>query len=883
MNGCRTSPGLRVLVAALALSLVAGWPAPATAVTAVPSPLPDAGPASRGPTPLPGACATSAAAGGSQPSVLLDGLRSDGSAAATIEVSAGTAGATAAETCRYIVRVDERATTRQVASDLPAAASFRSYGAAYHGFTARLTAAQAAAMRRDPHVLSVRLDGVVRLADTQASAPWGLDRLDQRSLPLSGTFSYPSSGGAGVRAYVIDTGIRASHADLGGRVAPGTNTADDATSTDDCNGHGTHVAGTIAGATYGTLRFTAAAADTGKRFRARFTNAAGTATSDAATLTVVVPSYALTVASAGTGSGTVASLSAGIACGTTCSAMIADGTVVTLAATPATGSAFTGWSGAGCTGIGGCAITMKAAARVTATFTLACPAPGITSFTPATGGKGLSVTLTGTSLWGTTSVTFNGATARFTVNAAGTAIYTSVPADATTGRIGVTTPGGTAPSNATFTVATRATAPAITSFSPASGPAGTGVTVTGTNLAGATTVKLGSTSITAWKVTAATGLTFSVPTGATSGTISVVTDGGTGSSAASFTATGPPVVATFTPVTGPAGMTITLIGTNLTGTTSVRIGGTAATSFTVLSATSLAAVVAAGTASGSVSVTTPLGTATSSGVFTVLRYAAVGIAAGTSHTCARLAGGTVACWGGNGSGQLGNGTTTGATAPVPVLASAGVALIGVAAIAAGGNTTCAVLSAGGVRCWGAGASGQLGNGTTTAAASHPVAVATIGGAIGIALGGAHACARLADGSARCWGANASGQLGDGTTIARTSPVAVLASAGVPLAGVTTLAAGTGHTCATLAGDGLRCWGANASGQLGTGTTTTAAYPVSPSGGASLPGVVAIACGGTHTVTLVAAGLAGWGANAAGQLGDGTTTSPRLKAVLALGF
>jgi subtilisin family serine protease len=123
----------------------------------------------------------------------------------------------------------------------------------FPGMFARLTPAQRDALRADPSVAAVEADGPVRATDTEVNPPWGLDRIDQRALPLSTTYSYGPDG-AGVTAYVIDTGIFAAHADFGGRVAAGYNAVDDANGTDDCNGHGTHVAGTIAGARYGVAK-----------------------------------------------------------------------------------------------------------------------------------------------------------------------------------------------------------------------------------------------------------------------------------------------------------------------------------------------------------------------------------------------------------------------------------------------------------------------------------------------------------------------------------------------------------------------------------------------------------------------------------------------------
>ncbi len=126
------------------------------------------------------------------------------------------------------------------------------YGAALKGYTARLTPAQLAAVRADPRVAFVEADRTVSISTTQTNAPWGLDRIDQRARPLSTTYTYFNTG-AGVRAYIIDTGIRFSHSQFGGRATSGFD-AIDGGSADDCNGHGTHVAGTVGGSTYGVAK-----------------------------------------------------------------------------------------------------------------------------------------------------------------------------------------------------------------------------------------------------------------------------------------------------------------------------------------------------------------------------------------------------------------------------------------------------------------------------------------------------------------------------------------------------------------------------------------------------------------------------------------------------
>ena len=129
----------------------------------------------------------------------------------------------------------------------------RTYKHAVSGFTVRMSEAAARLLSQDPRVAFVQEDSEITLSTTQTSATWGIDRIDQRNLPLSTTYTYNATG-AGVKAYVIDTGIRATHQELAGRVLAGVNTVDGTPSTEDCNGHGTHVSGTIGGTTYGVAK-----------------------------------------------------------------------------------------------------------------------------------------------------------------------------------------------------------------------------------------------------------------------------------------------------------------------------------------------------------------------------------------------------------------------------------------------------------------------------------------------------------------------------------------------------------------------------------------------------------------------------------------------------
>ncbi len=160
---------------------------------------------------------------------------------------------------RYIVVVDESADPAAVAKahGSPQARVFRT---ALNGYAAKIPASELAALRRDSRVDYVEADRLMRAQATQTGATWGLDRIDQRLLPLNSTFNYTRTG-AGVTAYIIDTGLRPSHADFGGRAVSDQDFVDPANPNGpyyndgkDCNGHGTHVAGTVGGASYGVAK-----------------------------------------------------------------------------------------------------------------------------------------------------------------------------------------------------------------------------------------------------------------------------------------------------------------------------------------------------------------------------------------------------------------------------------------------------------------------------------------------------------------------------------------------------------------------------------------------------------------------------------------------------
>ncbi|TXI75826.1 MAG: RCC1 repeat-containing protein [Dokdonella sp.] len=233
------------------------------------------------------------------------------------------------------------------------------------------------------------------------------------------------------------------------------------------------------------------------------------------------------------------------------------------------------------------------------------------------------------------------------------------------------------------------------------------------------------------------------------------------------------------------------------------------------------------------------------------------ISAGDIHTCALTSGGGVKCWGGNHNGQLGTNSTSGSLTPVDVIGLSS----GAQAISAGGSHTCALVSGGGLKCWGDNGSGQVGDNSTTDRLV-PVDVSGLASGVqAISAGDQHTCA-LVSGGAKCWGDNSFGQLGEGSNTSHLTPVDVTGLT----SGMQAISAGGGHTCASTVGGGVKCWGSNASGQLGDNSTTGSLTPVDVSGLAS--GVQAISAGYEHTCALENGGeLKCWGDNHYGQVGN----------------
>ncbi|GAA4591704.1 hypothetical protein GCM10023194_51660 [Planotetraspora phitsanulokensis] len=241
------------------------------------------------------------------------------------------------------------------------------------------------------------------------------------------------------------------------------------------------------------------------------------------------------------------------------------------------------------------------------------------------------------------------------------------------------------------------------------------------------------------------------------------------------------------------------------------------------------------------------------------------VSAGDYHSLAVRTDGTVWAWGDNTNGQLGNGTTSYSSVPVPAQVPG---LTGVVQVAAGNQHSLALRSDGTVWAWGSNGFGQLGDGSKTWSRSTPVKVAGLTGVTQISAGYYHSLAVRSDGTVWAWGDNHSGQLGDGTETERATPVKVAG-----LTGVTQVAGGVGHSLAVRTNGTVVAWGSDSVGQLGDGSAGVNLERHTPVAVKGLTKVIKVDAGDAHSLAVRSDGtVAAWGYNYYRQLGDGTTTN-----------
>jgi alpha-tubulin suppressor-like RCC1 family protein len=242
------------------------------------------------------------------------------------------------------------------------------------------------------------------------------------------------------------------------------------------------------------------------------------------------------------------------------------------------------------------------------------------------------------------------------------------------------------------------------------------------------------------------------------------------------------------------------------------------------------------------------------------------LSVGDAHTCGLNASGQAYCWGNNSYGQLGNGTKTGATAPTAVSQPVGVTFTQVVAAA---RHSCGLTSAGQAYCWGYNGNGNLGMGAGVQSLV-PAAVSQPGGVtfVSIASEYQHSCGLTSGGQAYCWGLNFNSQLGDSTTVDRNTPVAVQQPGGLTFVSLST---GGIHTCGLDSSGQAYCWGGNGNGQLGVGSLTASRVPVAVSQPSGVT-FTAVSAASAQTCALDTVGQTWcWGRNNWSQMGDGSTT------------
>jgi uncharacterized protein (TIGR03437 family) len=405
------------------------------------------------------------------------------------------------------------------------------YDVALKGFAAEMPAAAAEGLAHNPNVAYVEEDGVVSIDTTQSGATWGLDRIDQRNLPLDGTYTYNTTA-SNVHAYIVDTGIRTAHVDFGGRASVGVDEIGDGQNGQDCNGHGTHVSGTVGGATYGVAKSVQLVA-------VRVLDCSGSGTNSGVIAGVNwVATHAIkpAVANMSLGGGASQALDDAVtgAVNAGVTFCVAAGNSSTDACTQSPARA------AAAVTVGATDSTDTRASFSNFGTCVDIFAPGVNITSDWGSSTTATNTISGTSM--ATPHTTGVAALYVSINTGATAaaVASALTSNATSGV--VRSPGTGSPNRLLYELFVGGgggggTAPSISSFSPSSGGVGTGVTINGANFTGATSVRFNNQSA-PFTVLSSSQISATVPNCSSSGAISVTTSVGTATSASSFTVTG---------------------------------------------------------------------------------------------------------------------------------------------------------------------------------------------------------------------------------------------------------------------------------------------------------------------------------------------------------
>ena len=437
---------------------------------------------------------------------------------------------------QYIIvledRVDE-ASVDALADDIVKNARGRKnhvYKHALKGFSAELTEKEAMKIAARAEVKYVEEDGVVTADATQSPATWGLDRIDQRDLPLSNSYTYNFTG-SGVKVYIIDTGILTTHNEFGGRAIHGTDTVDGDSNATDCNGHGTHVAGTVGGSTYGVAKGATLVAVRVLNCQGSGTNSGVVAGIDWATADHQAGQPAAANMSLGGGAsqatddavqraindGITMAVAAGNENQNACNVSPARApNAITVGSTTSTDarSSFSNWGTCLDIFAPGSSITSAWYTSTSATNTIS----GTSMATPHVAG----VAALYLSQFG---------------NASPQTVRDAIVNNSTLNK--VTSAGTGSPNRLLYSLfgGGGTPAPTISSFSPTSGGTGTSVTISGANFTGATAVSFNNQSA-SFTVNSSSSITATVPNCSSTGNVRVTTAGGTAVSSGTFTVTG---------------------------------------------------------------------------------------------------------------------------------------------------------------------------------------------------------------------------------------------------------------------------------------------------------------------------------------------------------